>query len=59
LTIKLAFTGFTDSEIEFIAGWPFIFFTLAVIFGNVLNLLPLAFTAYRRLRAKKRYDKAW
>jgi hypothetical protein len=59
LTIKLGFTGFISSETEFIVGWALVFATLAVMFGNVLNLLPLAIAGYKRAKAKKIYDKAY
>lgn len=39
-------------------GWVFICFTLALIIGNVLNLLPLAIANYKKIKAKKRYEKA-
>jgi hypothetical protein len=54
--IKLAFTGITDSEVEFKIGWLFVFVTISVMAGNVLNLLPLIINGYRRLMAKIRYQ---
>lgn len=39
-------------------GWVFDFVTMAVMAGNVLNLLPLAIAGLKRLKAKRKYEKA-
>lgn len=55
--INFAFTGIIDSEIEFLVGWVYVLVTLAVMMGNVFNLIPLVIAGFKRLKAKIKYQR--